>query len=169
MPIKATKVRIVCELRGWAIRGALCALPSLAWALMWYSEPLLVAAMLVGIATYVSVFSVIFATAFVDPTTMWGRFGARIKKAVVIKLGIVLPVAIVALLMSSLLRVHSLFPLAFILSDGLTGSFSCSIVNGQVPGKSAGSVLLTTLSQGGFITAQLVLLSFIPLLQKRRP
>lgn len=133
---------------------------------MLYRKPMLVASMLVGIALYVALFSVVFATAFFDPNTRWGRYGARIKKGVRIKLGILLPLAVLSFLLSYLLKGPLLFFLGMLFSDAFTGNLSASLLERNVSVGSPAGILLTTLVQGAFITLELVLLSFIPLIRE---
>jgi hypothetical protein len=120
-------------------------------------------AILLGMGVYVAALSLVYATVLENPATTWGRFGVRLKTAIVIKLGYLVPVGIVAYL-GSFLGLLPLLHVGIALSDAYTGIFALSIVRGRSPS----SILLITLIQGAFIVAELVLLSFVPLIRDWR-
>lgn len=77
------------ELSGWAVRGVLCALNSAFWAFMLgFQQPAEFAGMAVGVAFWVAVFAVLCAW---TPRAGWWRqprFGAALKRAALIKIGL---------------------------------------------------------------------------------
>ena len=141
----------LASLRGWAWRGALCALPSFIWAIMvQFSRPVQVVEMVAGVVTYVGVFAWITALPGYVERVRDGYFGWALRIAANMR--------------------AALAPLLFFGPDMFLGALSITAIKaiggpasleGAGAGVAVGWTYATTVVQGALVSATMLLLALL--------
>jgi hypothetical protein len=118
------------ELPGWALRGVLCAANSAFWAwMMGFQQPEEIAGMAAGVAFWVMVFAGLCAGAPLLERLKQPQFGAALKRAAWIKIGL-MAVGWLAFVGASLVRTPGVEALAaFGMADMFLGMASLWLVS----------------------------------------